>query len=310
MKAPTSLYAPLSRLPTFFTTEEGLAAGLTPRDLAVGSDVRQVFRGGYVKTCAAPTYAERMAFALHVVPTAMFAAEHSASRLLGGVAPRASNLHLGTTVRHKCKREGITLRFYTHRPELALVKGLWTTAPAQTFLDLARSVEFIDLLVLGDSLVRRPDCSPSDIRRFVADSSAHGAHHAREVAKLIRTGVESPNETRLRLLMLSGGLPEATPNLVVHGTTRRATRRIDLAFKKFNVGVEFDGRHHFENLDQWDQDILRREELEALGWRFVTVTSSAMYADPLGVLKRIRDALVLAGAPDIRLREDWQRHFG
>lgn len=310
MTSPAPFLGPESRLPDFFTTEEALAAGIRPRDLAAGNDFRQIFWGGYLKASARPTYAEEVSFALRVVPTAQFAAEHSAARLLGGITPNASNLHLGTTVRHKCKRDGIHLRFYTHPPELTMIKGVPITSAAQTFLDLARSLEFTDLLVLGDSLVRRSGCSPSDIRRFVANSSAHGAGHAREVAGLIRPKVDSPNESRLRLLMLSGGLPKPTVNLVVRGTRRRGTRRIDLAFEEYKVGVEFDGRHHIERVEQWNEDILRREELEAMGWRFVTVTASSMHSDPFGVLTRIADALVLAGASDIRLRSDWRRHFG
>lgn len=309
MTSPAPLLGPDSRLPDFFTTEEALAAGVRPRDLATSSAFRQVFWGGYVKTGARPTYADYVSFALRVVPTATFATEHSASRLHGGIAPSASNLHLGTTVRHKCKRDGIQLRFYTHPPELVLVKGIWATSPPQTFLDHARSLEFADLLVLGDSLARRTSCSPTDIREFVADSSAHGASHARAVAKLVRSRVESPNESRLRLLMVSGGIPEPALNLVVHGTTRRATRRIDLAFEDYKVGVEFDGRHHIEQISQWNEDILRREELEAMGWRFVIVTSSTMYSDPGSVLRRIIDALALAGAPTIQMRDDWRRHF-
>lgn len=309
MTSPALLRGPKHRLADFFTTEEALAAGVRPRDLAAADDFRQVFWGGYVKASATPAYVHYVSFALRVVPTATFATEHSASRLLGGVAPTASNLHLGTTVRHKCKRDGIHLRFYTHPPDLVLVKGVWATSPPQTFLDLARSLEFADLLVLGDSLVQRAGCSPTDIREFVADSSAHGASHARAVAKLIRRRVESPNESRLRLLMVSGGVPEPTLNLVVRGTSRRATRRIDFAFEDYKVGVEFDGRHHIEQVSQWNDDILRREELEAMGWRFVVITSSTMYADPRGVLSRIVDALTLAGAPSIRIRDDWQRHF-
>lgn len=309
MTSPAPLLEPDSRLPDFFTTEEALAAGIRPRELADGSRFRQIFWGGYAKSTTSPTYADEVSFALRVVSPASFATEHTASRLLGGITPSASNLHLGTTVRHKCKRDGVVLRFYTHPPELALVKGVWTTAAHQNFLDLARSLEFADLLVLGDSLVRRTSCSPTDIRQFVANSSAHGASHARAVAKLIRSRVDSPNESRLRLLLVSGGIPEPTVNLVVHGTSRRATRRIDLAFEQYKVAVEFDGRHHIERIGQWNDDILRREELEAMGWRFVIVTSSTMYSDPGGVLRRVHEALALAGAPTIKPSNEWRRHF-
>lgn len=87
-------------------------------------------------------------------------------------------------------------------------------------------------------------------------------------------------------------------------------REIDLAFPEWKVGVEFDGRHHIEREQQWDKDILRREELETMGWTFVIVTSTAMYAEPLRVLDRIGDKIVLAGGHRIRIRDDWRRHFG
>lgn len=310
MTSPAHLGEHPSALPGFFTTAEAYAAGLTARDLVDRTRFRQVFRGGYVKTEAPAAYADLVRFALRVVPAAEYATEHSAARLLGGITPAASSVHLGTTFRHQCKSDGIQLRFYTHRPEVVQRKGVWVTSPAQTFLDLARALEFVDLLVLGDSLVKRAGCSRGDILRFIADANTHGARHAREVARAIRAGVESPNETRLRLLMHSGGLPEPTVNLVVAGRNDHATRRIDLAYQDWKVGVEFDGRHHVERIGQWQDDILRREELEASGWRFVIITASAMYADPLGVLQRIRDALALAGAPDIQLHDGWRRHFG
>lgn len=292
-----------------FTTDEAYAAGLTKRDLSRG-DYRKLFRGAYTRTGADPTYTEQLSFALQVVPGAAFAAEHSAARHHGAVAPPASDLHLGIRIKTKCRHDGICLRYYKHPPDIALVKGIWTTSAGQTFLDMARPLEFMDLLVLGDSLVRRTGCRPTYLRNFVAGVSAHGAQRAREVAALIRANVDSPNESRLRLLMVSGGLPEPTVNRVLYDRAHARKRRVDLAYDEWKVAVEFDGRHHIERINQWDNDILRREELEALGWRFVLITSSAMYAEPLRVLQRITDTVVAAGGPRIPIRDDWRRHFG
>ena len=295
-------------LPDMFTTEEALAVGLTRRDLA-GPDFRQLFWGAYARHGAQPSYAEQVSFGLRVVPAAKFACQHTAARLLGGVVPAASNLHLGAPTRHQCTRDGLVVHYYTHPPELVLVKGIHVTSPAQTYLDLARSLEFSDLLVLGDSLVRRTEWSPTHIRQFVAASSAHGARHAREVAELVRSKVDSPNESRLRLLLVSGGLPEPAVNHEIRTEWRTAKRRIDLCYEKWKVAIEFDGRHHIDRVHQWEDDILRREELEAMGWRFIVVTSSEMYREPLRVLQRVVDALAAAGAPSIRISDDWRRHF-
>lgn len=300
---------PATHLPDIFTTEEARAAGLSRRELA-GPQFRRLFQGAYARVGANPSYAEQVSFALGVVPAAQFAAQHTAARLLRGTTPPASDLHLGAITRHQCTREGVCLHFYTHPPELVHVKGIRTTSPPQTFLDLARSLEFVDLLVLGDSLVRWTDWSPAHMRQFVAESTAHGARRAREVAALIRSRVDSPNESRLRLLIVSGGLPEPVVNPEVRVARRSAIRKIDLCYEEWKVAVEFDGRHHVQREQQWDADILRREELEAMGWRFVIITSTELYRNPLGVLQRIADKLNLAGAPPVRVGDGWQRHFG
>lgn len=296
-------------LPDLFTAQEAYAAGLRRRDLT-GDDYRQLFRGAYARAGADPSYLQLLKFGLRAVPSAQFADEHSAARLYGGITPPASSLHFGTRIRHSCTLQGICLRFYKNDPDLVMHKGILATAPGQTFLDMARPLEFVDLLVFGDSLVRNAPCSPTYLRHFVADKSAHGAQLAREVAALVRPNVRSPNESRLRLLMHSGGLPAPEINHVVKNEQTGRWREIDLAFPEWKVAVEFDGRHHIERERQWDNDILRREELEAMGWTFVIITSTSMYTEPLRVLVRISDKIVLAGGPRIRIRDDWRRHFG
>jgi hypothetical protein len=304
MDSPVAGDARLSHLPPLFTRDEGRAMGMSDRQMA--RSCRRLFRGAYCKPGADPTLAEQVSFALRVIQPARFATQHTAAQLMGAIVPQASNLHLGTRQRLNSQRDGIRLHFYVRPPELTLCKGIPITAPAQTFLDLARSLEFADLLVLGDSLVKRRLCTPAQLAEFAAASSAHGAPHAREVAAWVRPGVESPNESRLRLLVVSGGLPEPTINPVVHIPGGTRTRRPDLAFEEWKVAVEFDGRHH---LRQWEADMLRREELEALGWRLVHVSSTELYTNPWQVLQRIADALVLAGAPRAELSENWRRHF-
>jgi len=310
MAFPEPIDLPDARsLPDLFTTQEAYAVGLTRRDLE-RDDYRRLFRGAYARVGTDRPHAELLKFALRAVPSAQFAAEHSAARLYGGVTPPASSLHLGTRVRHNCTLDGIRLRFYKNKPDLAIHKGVLATSPGQTFLDMSRSLEFVDLLVFGDSLVRNAPCRPAYLRNFVADKSCHGAAQAREVAAIVRSRVRSPNESRLRLLMVSGGLPEPEVNYLVDDEPTFRSREIDLAFPEWKVAVEFDGRHHIERVGQWNKDILRREDLEAMGWRFVIITSSSMYAEPLRVLIRITDKIVSAGGPRIALRDDWRRHFG
>ncbi|NNG38870.1 hypothetical protein HJ588_06230 [Flexivirga sp. ID2601S] len=290
-----------------FTTAQAERAGVSRRQLA-GPDYRQLIRGSYWRVGSAPTLGQRVRYLLATLPAARFASHHTAASLWGAVTPMASDIHLGTRKRRHTEHRGVRFHFYTHAPELLMVKGIAVTSPRQTFLDLAAHLEFIDLLILGDSLVRRARVTPAQLIDFVADKHSTGAAKAREVAHFVRARVDSPNESRLRLLMVSAGFPEPVVNHVVRIGAR--WREIDMSYPKLKLAFEFDGRHHIEREQQWEADILRREEVEAIGWRFIVITSTSMYADPLAVLGRIVDAVQLASGVRLRIGDGWRRHFG
>ncbi len=257
---------------------------------------------------SSPSLTSQVSYLLDALPPARFASHHTAAALWGAVTPQASDIHLGTPKRRHSTHRGVRLHFYTHRPELVQHRGVWLTSPAQTFLDLAAVLEFVDLLILGDSLVRRTALTPAQLRAFVADRRCNGARRAREVAAHVRSKVDSPNESRLRLLMTSAGMVEPKIGHVVELGSRY--RQLDLAYVELRLAIEFDGRHHITREEQWDSDILRREEVEGLDWRFVVVTSGAMFGEPVQVLGRIGDAVHLRTGRPVTIHDGWRRHFG
>jgi hypothetical protein len=60
--------------------------------------------------------------------------------------------------------------------------------------------------------------------------------------------------------------------------------------------IEYDGRQHAEDTQQWLTDIFRREELDQMRWGLAIVTSEGVYHEPLRTLERVRDALLECGA--------------
>lgn len=294
-------------LDSIFTSAAAVRAGVDRRRLK-GPEYRRLMRGVYMSAQPPPSLRTQARFLLEVIPPARFACHHTAAALWRAVTPTASDIHLGTRKRRHSTCDGVRLHFYTHEPELVWHRGLWLTSPAQTFLDLAAFLEFIDLLVLGDSLVRRTDVTPSHLREFVADRHSTGARRAREVAAHVRSKVDSPNESRLRLLITSAGMAEPTIGHIVQLGPRH--RRLDLSYPDLKLAIEFDGRYHIDREAQWDKDILRREELEALGWRFLVITSTAMFQEPLRVLRRIADGVQLRTGQPVPIGDGWRRHFG
>jgi very-short-patch-repair endonuclease len=106
------------------------------------------------------------------------------------------------------------------------------------------------------------------------------------------------------------GLPEPVVNFDVVDEDGRVRYRIDLSFPGEKVGIEFDGRHHIERQDQWEGDLLRREDLEDDDWKFVVVVSSQLYGDPATVLARVAAAMRSRGirVPP-QLDPERRRHF-
>ena len=87
-------------------------------------------------------------------------------------------------------------------------QGLLVTSPVTTFVDLAAHVDDPTLLACGDGLVRRHLVSVDELGLAVDSTRVRrGIARARRVAALVRAGVDSPMESRLRLLLGQGGLP-------------------------------------------------------------------------------------------------------
>jgi very-short-patch-repair endonuclease len=87
--------------------------------------------------------------------------------------------------------------------------------------------------------------------------------------------------------------------------------RFDLCYPALKLIIEYDGRQHAMNTAQWQRDLKRREELDALGWRLIIVTAEDLYDAPEQVLVRVRAALIERGATGIRrqFKTEWLRYF-
>jgi very-short-patch-repair endonuclease len=112
---------------------------------------------------------------------------------------------------------------------------------------------------------------------------------------LVDPGAESPQETRLRLLLVRGGLP--SPETQIRFRTRSGRHiRVDMGWREWKVAVEYDGVQHWADADQHSWDIDRIAILESMGWVVVRV-SAEMFSRPSVILQRVMDKLRQAGWP-------------
>jgi hypothetical protein len=273
----------------------------------------KIFWDAYVSRDVRITPLLRAKAAIRLVPSGSFISHHSAAELWGAAVPADGGTHVTLpSARGRQVRQGIRSHYRNGPVQTTLRKNLPISTPAQTFLDLAAvGLTLVELVVVADGMIKAGHTTPELLIDAAAQWSGRGCRMARRAASLAREGVDSPQETRLRLLLVLAGLPEPRVNLILRGLDGNWHRRYDLAYEHLRLIIEYDGRQHAANAEQWKTDIFRREELDHMRWRLVIITSEGIYQQPLQTLERVRNALLECGAMGIRrtFKPEWRLHF-
>ena len=311
------MYAPALSKPAFdprrpFSRAEARAAGLTP-EMLLTRRFHKIFWDSYVLREVKITPLVRAQAVLKLVPVDSHISHHTAAELWGAVVPEDGNTHVCLSSDHRRQvRKGVRSHCGNGPVRTTLRKGLPISTPEQTFLDLAAAgLSLVDLVVAADGMIKAKHTTPEHLIEAAAEWRGRGCRVARRAAGLARKGVDSPTETRLRLLIVLAGLPEPTVNLILRARDGSWRRRYDLAYKELRLIIEYDGRQHAHDTKQWLTDIFRRGELDQMRWRLVVVTGEGIYTDPLQTLVRVREALLERGAKGLRRRfkAEWRVHF-
>ena len=283
-----------------------LPRGLTAWDLR-SKRYRRLFRGVYVSTAARITPLLMAEAGLLLAGVGAVASHHTAARVWGGVVPDDGLVHVTCSGRPRVRG----LKAHRGKPGQlgTAVRGVPVTTPVSTFLDLSDELRLVDLVVLGDSLVRAGRVTPRELVAAAAAYQGRARRLARRAAGLVRADVDSPMESRLRLLMVLAGLPEPAINHKIWWADGRVRWRFDLCFAQHRLVIEYDGRQHAESDAQWDADIDRREWMDGNRWRLVVVRSRDIYRTPARTLSRIAGAMRDQGMCVPRLSDEWRLHF-
>jgi hypothetical protein len=167
-------------------------------------------------------------------------------------------------------------------------RGVDVATPEATAVRVAAALPGDDAVVAVDRLVASGVVDLGRVRGLVATARGPGTARAREVCRLADGLAESPQETRVRLLMARGGLPAPVPQYVVRDA-RGFVARVDFAWPGRRVAVEYDGAWHAEP-GQFARDRQRLNRLQSAGWRVVFVTSADLHR-PDELVRRIATAL-------------------
>ena len=261
--------------------------------------------------CRSPQGCEPRA-ALGISPPGTFISHATAARIWGGIIPNTPDVHVTVPgAAGRTSRQGVKAHAGVNGTAVTRFRSLPVTTPEQTFLDMAATLDMVALVVLGDSLIKAGRTSAAALRDAALAWRSRGAKRARRAAGYVRDGVDSAMETRLRMLLVLAGLPTPEVNFVLLHPDGSWWMRFDLCYPSLKLIIEYDGRRHAEDSDQWLHDLKRREALDRMGWRILVVTSQDYYEAPEEVLRRVRDALIDRGMAGVRRRfkTEWTRHI-
>jgi hypothetical protein len=182
--------------------------------------------------------------------------------------------------------------------ETQTVSGLPTTTPARTAFDIGRRLRLSDGVQRIDALMNATDVKVVEVQAVIAGHrGVRGLRQLGKTLQLVDGGAESPYESLTRLLLVQAGFPRPQTQIPVCDEYGSVIARIDMGWKEWLVGVDFEGAHHWTDPKQREWDAERYARLAELGWADIRLTSRTLHNNPRVFLGRVGTALIARGCP-------------
>ncbi|GJF09083.1 hypothetical protein NGTWS0302_27860 [Mycolicibacterium cyprinidarum] len=181
-----------------------------------------------------------------------------------------------------------------HPGDVCVVSRMWVTTPARTAFDIGRTRACSDAVPILDALMNATRLGADEVLALAdARPGTRGVRRLREVLDMVDGGAESPQESRLRMVLVGAGLPKPQTQIEFRGLRIR----VDMGWRRWKVAVEYDGIQHWNDAKQRSWDIDRIAKLEDAGWTVVRVSAEMLARHSAAVVERVREKLRAAGCP-------------
>ncbi|UOX99785.1 DUF559 domain-containing protein [Blastococcus sp. PRF04-17] len=275
-----------------FRGSSAVRAGLLTRRQLDGPTWRRLWRDVYAHADVPVTHELRAEAACLLLPDAVVTGRSAA--VLWGVELAGPMDDVEVTIPPSSsprRHPGLVVRRASIPPEHRWRRmSLPVTTSLATTLRLAAAIPGDDAVVAVDQMVASGVVDLVPIRALAAAARGPGSSRARTVCALADGLAGSPQETRLRLLILRSGLPAPVAQFQVMAGRERVAR-VDFAWPDRKVAVEYDGLWHAKD-EQFAKDRRRLNRLRAAGWTVVFVTAGHLYR-PDDLIAEIAAALGL-----------------
>jgi hypothetical protein len=292
-RPPTASPSALRSIP--FRGSTAVAGGLVTRRMLAGPSWRRLFSDVYLHADTVLDHFSWCQAAALLLPSDGALSGQSAAFLFGadllpiGGAPVQVTVPQGVALR---SRSGLVIR-RSALPE----KDVWrraslpVTSPVRSAFDLARHLDLVEAVVAVDALLYRRLVSLPALADFAASHKGwYGVRQVARVLDLAAVGVESPMETRLRVLLVLAGLPRPVVQPDVFDAAGRFVARLDLAYPELRIGLEYDGDHHRDR-QTFQRDVARLNRLRLCGWTVLRFTADDVLRHPARVVAQVQALL-------------------
>ncbi len=283
------------RQASVFTAAQARSCGLTPSAIRSRLDRGlwlPLHRGVFVFAAVEETWKQRAWGAVLACAPGAVAGYHTAGEAWGFVEG-FDRPQIFVPQSRVVERPGIEVH-RTRRLDRVTLDGLPVTSPMRTVLDLASCLDDLDLERLIDHAHRRRSIDLVRFNAFLDDDFARARPASGRLRELVRQRdpsrpIGSHLESALFAALRRAGLPQPIPQYPVE--TRKGLRRIDFAFPEQRLAIEADGFAPHGTREAFEEDRVRQNEIEELGWHFRRVTDRQLKRDPSEVVVTIGIAL-------------------
>jgi Protein of unknown function (DUF559) len=176
---------------------------------------------------------------------------------------------------------------------VARLYNLPLTTVARTVSDLARTLPFMDAVVVADSALNQEKTTKPELRQVLEEGQGWpGVRQARRVVDFADDRAESPLESAARVVFAEAGLEPPELQVTIHGAQEQEqfAARVDFLWREDKVIAEADGLVK----DNDRQDLLKERErdhqLRAAGYTVVHFTWQEIFQAKETVIERVRNA--------------------
>jgi hypothetical protein len=179
--------------------------------------------------------------------------------------------------------------------------GFPVTTPERTCFGLMTVGSLTQAVVWADAFLHAQLVCSGALARYADERPRWpGVRKVREAAQLARADAASPMETRLRMVIVLGGLPEPPLlNQPLYGPDGTLLGVPDMRYVVPWFGLEYDGSYH-DDPDQHFADVVRENRLLLLGdLPLLRYTAADVFGAPHRIVREV--GTMLRRAPGSRL---------